>query len=117
MKRIILTVIGALLVAGLAVVFFQNDANWYAITNNAGRIESGSRFGVAIGDSIGDARSHLLQSGYTQLLSPQELDQLNYPVRGAYVFNDHGWRRGVVWLYVSGERVAAIEWHYQLGAP
>lgn len=110
-------VLGACLAGLLALAVLQNERNRLAMTNSSGSVSSGTKFGVSIGDEIDPARQHLLASGFTQLLTPSDLQQLNYPLRNEYVFRDGAWRRGTVRLRVSEGKVAAIAWHYQLGAP
>lgn len=115
-RRTVATLVCGLVVV-LAIVFFNNDANRYALTNGAGDITEGERFGVNIGDRIEVARSTLARSGFTELFSPSELSDIAYPWRNHYIFGDHGWRRGTVWLEVSEGRVTRIGWRYQFGAP
>jgi hypothetical protein len=115
-KKVLLSGLLLAAVVGLGL-FFRNEANWYAITSGSGSINAGSRFGVSVGDDIGAAKARLEGAGFRQVFSPSELDELNYPIRGEYAFSDRGWRRGVVWLKVSGDVVTTVRWHYQLGAP
>jgi hypothetical protein len=104
-----------LLIAGLlAVLLLLDEGTRKLAFDSNGRIESGSAFGVTVGESRMQARRSMLRR---YVFDGSSLGDRRCRSDGAAdhvldLYDDRSWRGGRICLLIRDERVVAISWMF-----
>lgn len=115
-------IIWAASLAALAGIGYliADEFNRAGILSSEGYIESGSKFGIAIGMSHDAAAMRLSGRGLekVELTAEQSCHGRSYgPDRQVELWYDRSWRRGTICLSLVGNRIASVSWIYNWAAP
>ena len=106
---------------GYATALSRHSAfNRAALAGSNGRIESGQKFGVAIGDEYDAVEMKFRELGFEQreLTKPQSCHGFTYASElTPHLWFDNSWRKGTLCVVSSGGRVKYLSWTYGLGFP
>jgi len=109
-----------LVMAGLAAYLLSSELNRMAALGSEGFIQSGSKFGVHIGDNRTKAIEKLDRHGIKTESLPTEGRCLgrDYPTdQQINLLRDRSWRRGVICLASRDEKIVSVAWYFSWGAP
>lgn len=113
MRRVLIILF--ILLTCVIVLFVANPLNRVALAEGIGFIDSGSKFGIRIGDSRNSAIKRLEDIGLRQLGNIVENSCLGYsytPSKKLDIFLDNSWRRGTICLSSDKNTIESIRWHY-----
>jgi len=103
-----------ILAAVLLLAFLGNNRNWTALFAPSGQITTGSKYGVAIGDSKAVVLRKLKAEGFDPINIGRDGTCLARRLQGdefIYAF-ELNWRHGVVCIGLGSGTVKEIAWDY-----
>ena len=115
-----------LVIVGLAGVSHALAVSRYSAFNRAGlvgsqgRISSGRKFGVGIGDDYHAVARAFGQLGFEEreLTKPHSCHSFAYAAHlTPHLWFDNSWRKGTLCVVTSGDRVVYLSWAYGFGFP
>ena len=108
---------------GTAYVFAWSPHASYnraGIIGTTGRIDSGAKFGVTIGDVQWTAQKTFWKAGFYRVEStkPQSCHGFEYSkTQNIEVWFDDSWRRGTLCVVSSESKITHLSWSYGFGSP
>ena len=122
MKTLIFAVGLTILVFFLYTLGFSRhaDFNRSGILGSKGRITTGSKFGIEIGENYETAKSLMLSLGFEnpELTKAGSCHGYDYGKElEPHLWFDNSWRKGTICIITSSNKVRHVSWSYGLGFP
>lgn len=131
LRRIILTVL-IITLALLSIFFTSNWLNPFSrvamdSTDHKGQFDVGTRFGIDIGEDVGSVNQKLLKNGlkydefattFNNNTTPKNCHGYTYAESDEIIiYVDDSWRSVIVCIISKENRLIAMSWFFQPGAP
>lgn len=113
--------VGAVLWAAYALLLSRHsEFNRAGLVGTSGRIDSGEKFGVSIGDDYRHIQERFQRIGFekTELTKAQSCHGFDYPQhQRPELWFDKSWKKGTLCLVTSRDKVTYLSWSYGMGYP
>ena len=96
------------------------DFNRSGILGSKGRIATGSRFGINVGDNYETAKELMISLGFenAELTKAGSCHGYDYGKElHPHLWFDNSWRRGTICIITSSNKVQYVSWSYGMGFP
>ncbi|MDC7810335.1 hypothetical protein [Sphingomonas koreensis] len=120
-QRTLWWVAGAIFLAIAAMALALNAFDYASLSGSRGSVESGKKFGITVGSPRAQAVEHLNRSGFVSVSSTTDFhgcfNQAAPADSKVEYLADNGWRKGVICLVSSRDKVKAIHWSFDWTSP
>ena len=123
MWRIVLWLLIAIFVLGATYALAISDHSSFnraGLTGASGRIETGEKFGVSIGDDPRDIDNRFRALGFkrVELTRARSCHGFDYAEdQNLQLWLDESWRRGTLCVVSAGSKITYLSWSYGMGFP